>query len=105
MMEGFVEVAKVGEVPLGGLKQVALGNQWVVLANVDGQIYAISDVCTHAECWLSEGGMLEGDVVECSCHGSQFNVKTGAVESGPATEPVPTYTVRVEEGRVLVGPA
>lgn len=101
-MEDFVEVAKVGEVPLGGLKQVALGNQWIALANVGGQIYAVSDVCTHVECWLLEEGSLAGDVLECSCHGSQFDVKTGAVMSGPAEDPLPVFDVRTDGEKVFV---
>ncbi len=104
MVNGFTEVAKVGEILIGAMKLVQVEYEMIIVANVEGNLYAFSDTCTHAECALSEGS-LSGDLVECGCHGSQFNVKTGAVESGPAIEPVPTYAVRVEGGRVLVGPA
>ena len=103
-MEGFVEAAKVGELSAGEMKLVEVADERVVLINVDGNLYAISDTCTHAECPLSEGS-LEGNVLECDCHGSQFNVMTGEVESGPAIEPVPTYAVNIEGDTVLIGPA
>ena len=103
-MEGFVEAAKVGELAPGAMKLVEVADERVVLINVDGNLYAISDVCTHSECPLSEGS-LEGNVLECDCHGSQFNVMTGEVEAGPAIEPVPTYAVTIDGDNVLVGPA
>ena len=102
-MQGFVEVAKVGDVPPGRMKQVAVGNEWVVLLNVGGEIIAISDTCTHAGCSLSEDGSVQGDVMECSCHGSQFNIRTGVVVSGPAEDPLSTYAVRVAGDRIHVG--
>lgn len=102
-MDKFVEAARVGELAPGDMKLVEVGEERLVLFNVDGSFYAISDTCTHAECPLSEG-YLEGDMLECSCHGSQFNVRTGAVQGGPALEPVSTYAVRIEGNRVLVGP-
>ena len=83
----------VGELPPGEMKLVEVGDERKVLINVDGDLYAISDVCTHRECPLSEGS-LEGAVLECGCHGSQFNVGTGAVEQGPARNPVPTYALK-----------
>lgn len=101
-MKGFVQAAKVGELTPGKMMLVEAGDERIVLINVDGEFYAISDTCTHRQCPLSEGS-LEGDVLECSCHGSQFNVRTGAVEGPPARNPVPTYAVRIEGDTVLVG--
>ena len=102
-MEDFVQAAKVGELAPGEMKLVEAEDEMILLINVDGDLYAISDTCTHQECSLSEGE-LEGDMLECSCHGSQFIVRTGAVESGPALEPVPTYAVRIDGDNVLIGP-
>jgi nitrite reductase/ring-hydroxylating ferredoxin subunit len=62
----------------------------VAVANVDGSLHAISDTCTHRQCSLAEG-TLEGRVVTCPCHGSQFDVTSGAVLRGPAREPVRSY--------------
>lgn len=81
-MEGFVKVAVTADLPSGEMMLVEVGDEHIVLANVDGQYYAVTNVCTHAECPLSDGE-LEGEVLECPCHGSQFDVRTGAVVGPP----------------------
>ena len=67
----------------------------------DGELYAISDVCSHGSVSLSEGE-VEGSTVECWLHGSKFDLRTGAPTGLPATRPVPVYPVTVEGERVLV---
>jgi nitrite reductase/ring-hydroxylating ferredoxin subunit len=74
----------------------------VAVANVDGQLHAFSDVCTHLQCSLVEGD-LDGTTVTCMCHGSQFDVTTGDVLNGPATEPVQTYVISVEGDELKIG--
>ena len=103
-MEGFMEAAKLGELEPGDIKLVEIGDERIALANLEGTYYAFGDLCTHMDCSLSDG-TLEGEAVECPCHGSQFSVKTGAVEDGPAQDPIPVYTVRIDGERILVGPA
>jgi 3-phenylpropionate/trans-cinnamate dioxygenase ferredoxin subunit len=71
------------------------------VANVDGAFYAFGDTCTHRACSLA-GGDLEETTVVCPCHGSEFDVRSGAVLRGPAREPVGTYEARVEDGRLEV---
>lgn len=102
-MESFVEAAKVGDVAPGETLLVEIGGQAILLVNVDGELYAIDNECTHSGCDLSDGS-LDGDTLECECHGSRFNVTTGAVENPPATEDVATYAVRLDGDTVLVGP-
>lgn len=102
MSDGFVTVAKVGEVPEGGVKVVRLEDQSVALFHVNGAYYAMDDICTHDGGPLAEG-FLEGDVIECPRHGAKFDVKTGAVLCLPATAPVPTYAVKVEGDEIKVG--
>ena len=68
---GFVKVAEVGELSPGEMKMVELGTEQVLLANVDGNIYACDDICSHAYASLSEGD-LNGAEVECPLHGSVF---------------------------------
>jgi 3-phenylpropionate/trans-cinnamate dioxygenase ferredoxin subunit len=97
----YVTVAKVGEIPPGGVKVVRLGDVPVAVFHVDGSYYALEDVCTHDGGPLAEG-RLEGDVIECPRHGARFDVKTGAVLSLPAIVPVPTYEVKVQGGEVKV---
>ncbi len=73
----------------------------VAVANVDGTFYAFDDTCTHKHCSLAEGD-LDGTVVTCICHGSQFDVTSGAVKRGPAEMPVGSYPARVEAGEIKV---
>ena len=69
--------------------------------NLDGQFYAVEDVCTHDGGPLGEG-KLDGCELICPRHGARFDVRTGAATRMPAIEPAPTYAVRVEDGDVLV---
>ncbi len=105
MSEGFVTVAKVGEIPEGGVKVVRLDDQSLALFRVGGAYYATEDVCTHDGGPLAEG-RLEGEEIECPRHGARFNVKTGEVLSLPAVAPVPIYPVKVvgDEIQVQWGP-
>jgi 3-phenylpropionate/trans-cinnamate dioxygenase ferredoxin subunit len=73
----------------------------VVLVNLDGEFYAIEDVCTHDGGPLGEGE-LEGSELICPRHGARFDVRTGDALTLPAFEPAPTYEVRLEDGDVLV---
>jgi 3-phenylpropionate/trans-cinnamate dioxygenase ferredoxin component len=101
----FYSVAKLQEIPDGGMKQVVVGGDLVGLYRVGADIYAMGDVCTHEEAYLTEGE-FEPDVleVECPLHASRFRVDTGAVRILPASKPEPTYQVKVEGDVVLVGP-
>jgi 3-phenylpropionate/trans-cinnamate dioxygenase ferredoxin component len=90
----FVTVARVGELAEGEMKAVRVGRRIVGLANVEGEIVAFDDTCSHEEASLTEGELF-GDTVECPLHGAAFNVRSGAVESFPATVGIATYDVRV----------
>ena len=100
-MAEWVEVAPVDDFPPGTWKVVDVQGVMVAVFNVDGEYYAIEDVCTHDGSTLT-GGKLEGDVIECPRHGARFNLRTGAVLAPPAYEPVPTLRVRVHDGKVQV---
>ncbi len=100
-MAEYVKVARVDEIAPGSMKLVVVNGVPVCLANLEGQIHAIGDTCTHEGGPLSEG-TLEGHVVACPWHGAEFDVRTGAVLAMPAVEPVPSYDVKVEAGDVLV---
>ena len=101
---GFVKVAQVSEIKPGEMLSVEVDNEQVLLANVDGAIHAIDDVCSHAYATLSEGD-LNGEEVECPLHGGVFNVTTGVPVAPPANEPVKAYKVQIEGDDILVGPA
>ena len=100
-MAAFVPVRKVSELLPGQMTWVAVDRERVLLVNVDGTFYALSDVCGHQRAVLSKG-RLEGCVVECPLHFARYDVRTGALLSGPVAEDVPVYEVRVEGDTVYV---
>lgn len=89
----------LGNVAPGTTVSVEMDGQPVAVANVDGTLYAFDDYCTHRQCLLSEG-TLAGTVVSCGCHGSQFDVTTGAVLRGPAKMPLSTFKVEIVDGEL-----
>ena len=75
----------------------------ISVARVDDRLYAFDDLCTCAEraCPLS-GGLLTGTTIMCQCHGSQFDVRSGAVINGPATESLHVYEVQEVDGSIQI---
>jgi 3-phenylpropionate/trans-cinnamate dioxygenase ferredoxin subunit len=102
--DGFVTVARVGEIPLGGVKITRLEDTMVAVFRLEDGYWAIEDVCTHDGGPVAEGPLVDS-IIECPRHGGQFDVRTGAAKRFPATSPVPTYAVRVagEEIQVRMG--
>ena len=94
-------VAKKSEIAPGTTKRVKVKKTEVLLCNVDGEIFAIEDVCTHDGGELDQG-QLDGCKIMCPRHGAMFDVKTGAALTLPAIVPVPTYEVRVEGDDIFV---
>jgi nitrite reductase/ring-hydroxylating ferredoxin subunit len=103
MEEGFVAVAQVGDLAPGEMKFVAVERERVVLANVEGDFYALRDVCGHRNAPLSRG-KLTGCIVECPLHFAQFDIRTGKFVDGPYSADVPAYEVRVADGAVYLRP-
>jgi nitrite reductase/ring-hydroxylating ferredoxin subunit len=101
---GFVKVAEVGDLSPGEMKQVQVGQENLLLANVGGSFYVIGETCTHAGGVLSQG-QLDGERVECPRHRAIFSVITGEALSPPADEGVDAYEVRVSGQDILMGPA
>ena len=87
--------------PTTEVRAIRAGEAHVALAHAGGAWHAFSDDCTHHECPLSDG-WLEGTTIECACHGSVFDVTTGAAVRGPATEPIAVFPVVVRDGLVWV---
>lgn len=85
----------------GKTLRIKNGQQAILIANVDGEFFAVDDMCTHEDSSLYLG-CLKGDQVQCSLHGGMFNVKTGAATVEPASIPLRTYGVTVENGQLMV---
>ena len=102
---GYENVATVDELSDGMMKRVTVGGEPVGLYRVGDDFYAIHDICTHEEAYLTERSFDPDELeVECPLHGSCFNVKTGEVRILPATKPIATYDVKLEGNVVLVRP-
>jgi cytochrome P450/nitrite reductase/ring-hydroxylating ferredoxin subunit len=95
------EVGGADDAPTGTLRRVEVGDTAVCLARTGDGWLAFDDTCTHEECSLAEGE-LDGGVVICPCHGSEFDVRTGDVVTPPALDPLPVYEAREEEGTLFV---
>lgn len=100
-MSEWVRVAGAGECPPGKVLGVAAGAERIVLANVEGDIYALLDQCSHQDYPLSDGE-LDGTRLECIYHGAKFDVCTGKALQLPAIRPVKTFPVEVREGSIFV---
>ena len=97
----FVAVAQVADLAPGEMKFVAVDRERLVLANVDGDFYALRDVCGHRNAPLSRG-RLDGCVIECPLHFAQFDMRSGKFIDGPYSADVPAYEVRVDSGTVYL---
>lgn len=96
-----VRIAPLAELPQGRGVRVDVGKHRIAVFRIGDDVYAIGDRCSHAEASLSEGEVFDTDV-ECPRHGSEFDLRTGQPDTLPATQPVPVYAVRIEDGDVLL---
>jgi naphthalene 1,2-dioxygenase ferredoxin component len=94
---GWMTVAQRSALEEGAVLGVETQGKPIALYNVDGEIYATDNLCTHAFAYLSDG-WLDGDVIECPLHAGRFEVKTGKGLGPPIPCDIKTYPVR------LVGP-
>ncbi len=93
-MARFVEVAKKSQIPENGAFGVEAEGKTIALVNLNGEIYALDDTCSHEFGPLSEGE-VEGEEITCPWHHSRFDIRTGRVTMDPAEKDVATYRVRV----------
>lgn len=100
-MSDYEWAAEVKGFAPGTMRSVRLGANSILMVNLDGNFYALSNLCTHSRCYL-HNGKLKGHVIVCPCHAAQFDVTTGAVLAPPAKEPLPTYPVKIEGNSIYV---
>jgi len=97
----FVEVFTLDDLKDGEPHRAVVDKTAVAVVLAEGEVFAINDICSHGQVSLSEGE-VDGCTLECWLHGSQFDLRTGKPLSLPATDPVPVYPTKVEDGKVFV---
>jgi nitrite reductase/ring-hydroxylating ferredoxin subunit len=98
----WITVGKADEVAEGGATAFDVNGREIAVSRVEGRLLAFSDICTHRQCNLSLGGEIDGITIECECHGSVFDMATGDVVNGPATEPIETFPVAEDGGELKI---
>lgn len=94
-------LCSLADVPERHPVRVELDEIDLAVVRVHDEIFAIEDLCSHAEFPLSDGE-VEGYTIECALHGSRFDLRTGKPSGPPATAPVPVYPVTVVDGDVYI---
>ena len=100
-MSDWIDVAAEADLFDGAGIAVTPPGHDIALFSVEGEVFAIDNLCTHGNAKLCDG-FIEGHHVECPFHQAQFSLRDGSVSCGPATEPVKSWPVRIENGRVLL---
>jgi nitrite reductase/ring-hydroxylating ferredoxin subunit len=96
----LVRVGNASDVADGQMRAFDVAGVRVNVAKAEGHLYGIDDTCTHMGCSLANG-RLDGTTVTCACHGSQFDMTSGAVLRGPAQRPVRSHAVEVQGSDLL----
>jgi 3-phenylpropionate/trans-cinnamate dioxygenase ferredoxin subunit len=99
--ENFVAVCTLDDLADGQPHKAVVDDVTIAVVLTEGEVFAINDICSHGQVSLSEGE-VDGCSLECWLHGSQFDLRTGKPLSLPATDAVPVYPVKVEDGTVFV---
>ena len=103
MATAFVTIFKTSQIAPGAVVSADVRGVRIAVANVGGTYYAFDDECTHEQCSLAEYGDLAGTTLTCTCHGSEFDVRTGKAVQLPVVIDVPAYPVKVMDGMIQVG--
>lgn len=97
----MIKVCRTTDVADGEIRGFDVAGTKIALINLGGEFFAVNDICTHEHCKM-DGGFVEDKNIVCPCHGSAFDLKTGAVKNLPATEPLKVYEVKMDKGEVFV---
>ncbi len=101
MPENWIDVAARSDVPDGDVVGVMVAGKDIALYELDGAVYATDNTCTHGHARMSDG-FLEGREIECPLHQGKFDICTGKALCAPLTDNIKTYTVRIENMRVML---
>ena len=100
-MSDWINVALTSDIPNGTCTVVEVDDAMIAVFNLDGEFFAIEDICTHDGSEIANGPVVNG-CIECPRHGARFDIKTGEVTAPPAYEPVDTFPVQVVDNVVQV---
>ncbi|OBJ42235.1 hypothetical protein A5630_21245 [Mycolicibacterium mucogenicum] len=92
----------VSDVPTDEGHRVAVGDKVLAIFNCNGEFFASNDLCTHGESSLSDGYVEPDCSVECVAHMARFSLRTGEVLAPPATVPITMYSVKIDDGQIMV---
>jgi 3-phenylpropionate/trans-cinnamate dioxygenase ferredoxin subunit len=98
----FIPVGEIDEVKVGERLFIEIDEKPIVILNIEGQLYAIADVCSHDDGPVGEGH-LEGFEIICPRHGARFDIRTGKVLALPAFVDIPAYPVRLVGDQIEIG--
>jgi len=98
----YIPVGSVEELQDGERLFIEIDEKPIVILNVDGQFYAIADVCSHDDGPVGEGS-LEGFEIICPRHGARFDIRTGKVLALPAFVDIPAYPIRLVGDQIEIG--
>lgn len=101
MAEQWIDAAALDAVPEGDVIGIRVAGKEIALYEVEGEIYATDNLCTHGAARMSDG-FLEGREIECPLHQGRFDVCSGQAMCAPLTENIRTYPVRIENLRVML---
>lgn len=101
MPENWIDAVALADVPEGDVIGVQVAGKDIAFYEVEGEVFATDNVCTHGHARMSDG-FLEGREIECPLHQGKFDVCTGKALCAPLTENIKTYAVRIENMRVML---
>jgi nitrite reductase/ring-hydroxylating ferredoxin subunit len=101
-MEQSVKACSVSDISEGTMRTIDVQGKRIAIAHIGNEFFAIDDTCSHEECSLGTEGLLEEQTVVCGCHGAQFDITTGDVLSLPATRPVQSYHVTIQDNQLYI---
>ncbi len=92
----LIKLANINQIPPNSMKSFIVSGKKVSVINLDGEFFAVDDICTHEHCSLSGEGFLDGNIIICGCHGATFDATNGKVMSLPATSDLTSYKTKVQ---------
>lgn len=97
----WTKAISLTDLPEGDMTVFEGGPEPIMICNIDGEIHAVQDTCTH-DTWSLADGFLEGHIIECSLHSAKFDVRTGAVKALPACVALKVFLTKCEDGDIYI---